>query len=303
MLDLRKKANLSHSDMLFVCSAMQTALLDETFKVMGWKRDDAIFHGGASLRLGWESHRFSEDIDMMVADDRLANLDPQAETIIESVRRRMRPVTPGATIAFKAVHSKPGRDRMETWDLRWSHPMRHGVAKVKAEFYAVKPELLPSYDTAVLIKTPVGGMRVTAPVPFATLLSIWGDKVKAISSRPEFKMRDAHDLGLVSRSFLDANLRPSDEQLIRAVTLSGKIYGREVSEIIEGVFTRLTDGTSNREEDFQKDMLRWFDAETFSMLAENGHLEDYWQLCWKELNLAHELLTAHELSHQPGFSK
>jgi hypothetical protein len=289
MLELRTKVGLSQADMLLVCSAVQTAILEEVFKALGWNQSDAIFHGGSSIRLGHGSPRFSEDIDMMVAGPRLAVLEAAADGIVAAVRRRIERATPGATITFKWAPERPGRDRMDTWDLRWSHPMRHGVAKVKAEFYAVDPDLLPLYDTVMVTPGATVGLRTRTPIPFASLLGLWGDKVKAIASRPIFKMRDAHDLGLISRVF-DMGCRPADESLRNAAILSGRIYEKDAEDTMRGIRLRLEDGTVDGETGFITDMQRWFDEATHEALVTSGLLHDCWCRCWDEMRIAHDLL-------------
>jgi hypothetical protein len=292
MIDLRAKANLTHADSLWLCSAMQVILLDETFRVMGWTAPDAVFHGGSSIRLGLGSQRFSEDLDFMVSARRLGALMAASGEVAERARRRMLAMTPGATVAFKATPEKPGRDRMDTWSLKWSHPMRHGVAQVKGEFYAVPHELLARYQTSTVIPTPVGGMRLTIPVPFPTLLAIWGDKLKAIASRPEFKMRDAYDLGLVSQRF-GLSGSPSAGEFFSAISVSAAIYGKTLDDIASGLRARLDDGTMARQDDFVRDMQRWFDGETYLKLSASGSLLDCWMRTEEEMRTALGFLVPH----------
>ena len=299
MLDLRRKGNLTPADNLWICSAAQAVLLDEIFKVTGWSGEDATFHGGTSIKFAWGSPRFSEDLDFMVSNERLDQLAGLADEVAKRAVRRIGALTPGASVAFKANPQRPGRDRMDTWDVRWSHPMRHGVAKVKCEFYAVLPGMLRLYRGRTVAPVPGGGgVRMTAPVPVADLVSLWGDKVKAIATRPEFKMRDAHDLGFVSRQFEATGGRPSDEELREALVTTAGIYGKTPEEVAEGVEARLSDGTMDRTDDYMRDMVRWFDAATYASLEGQGLLTDYWRRTADEMRIGVELLRA--ASPSPG---
>lgn len=294
VLDLRKKSTLTRSEALWLCSAMQSVMLDETFRIMKWTAADAVFHGGTSIHLAWGSPRFSEDLDFMVADEALDCLAAAAPDVFSAIEKRVRLLLPKSSLAMKSSTEKPGRDRMDTWDLRWSHDMRQGVAKVKGEFYSVRPELLEDYRSRTIQTLPGSrtAIRIGNAIPVAELVSLWGDKVKAISSRPEFKMRDAHDLGFIARQF-EASGRPPDEELLNAVTLSGRLYGRSRSQTADGVQLRLEDGTMDRLDDFIVDMSRWFEPDLFETMQASGALDDLWSRTRAELEFAKGLLMDH----------
>lgn len=293
VLDLRKKATLTRSEALWICSVMQSIMLDEILAATRWSSDHAVFHGGTSINLAWQSPRFSEDLDFMVSADVLDQLEEAVGDVAGKIERRVRLLLPGSTLVLKSSRERPGRDRMDTWDLRWSHAMRQGVAKVKGEFYAVQPDLLHMYGSDTISSFPGSraAVRMGSSIPVADLVSLWGDKIKAISSRPEFKMRDAHDLGFIARQF-DVFGRPSSDDLLQAVTLSGRIYGREPRETLEGIQLRLDDGTMERQDDFMADMSRWFDDGLFENARTTGTLQDMWRRTREELEFGASLLAS-----------
>lgn len=289
-LDLSRKTNLTSGELLELCSAMQAVFLEEVFKETGWGREEAIFHGGTSLNVAWGSPRFSEDLDFMVNRDSLDELGRYGKIIFARVQRRLLTLTPGAEIAFNMKPQRPGRDRMDVWDIRWTHPMRHGTAKVKAEFYAVMPEFLERYRSVDFVTLPnsTATVRITAPIPVGDLVSLWGDKVKAIATRQAFKFRDAHDLGYIATQF--ENQRPSNEELQTALCLSGEIYTKTPDELIVGLKQRCDEGVSTRKDEFLTDMKRWFGEDAFKVMQDSKLLTSYWERTLQEMLVGLDLL-------------
>jgi hypothetical protein len=242
------------------------------------------------LNVAWGSPRFSEDLDFMVNRDSLDELGRYGNIIFARIKRHMEALTPGATLTFAMKPQRPARDRMDVWDLRWTHPMRYGTAKVKAEFYAVKPELIERYRSVDFITLPnsTATVHITAPIPVGDLVSLWGDKVKAIATRQAFKFRDAHDLGYIVTQF--ENNRPSDEELQTALCLSGEIYTKTPEELIVGLKHRREEGVDNRKDEFLQDMKRWFGEDAFKAMQDSELLNLYWERTLLEMTVGLDLL-------------
>lgn len=182
---------------------------------------------------------------------------------------------PGSVLDFKWKDRGPGPDRLVTWDVRWRHANRMGKVQVKLEFYATTPECLSGYASFPEMRLPgVRGVRMRAQINVPELVSLWGDKVKAMSTRPEFKFRDAFDLGFISRYFERNHNRPDEVALTEALTASARIYGKELTDLVHGLEQRLSDGSFERLEDFMVNMSLWFEPETHAVMSANGTLSD-----------------------------
>lgn len=169
-----------------------------------WSAGEIAFHGGTSLRLSWNSSRYSEDLDFLLARN-VANLDKITRRVEASVGEMARRIDANFIIEMK--DKTKDADRMPTYMLSVSHPGYVGKAKIKAEFWRTDPSYLTQYPTQ--LRTPqvrVNGALGAAgspldlyaltsnPVPAATLETAYADKLVAFATRPFLKWRDLYDL-------------------------------------------------------------------------------------------------------------
>jgi len=105
-------------------------------------------------------------------------------------------------------------------------------------------------------------------------------------------MRDAYDLGLVSQRF-GLSGSPSAGEFFSAISVSAAIYGKTLDDIAAGLRARLDDGTMARQDDFVRDMQRWFDGETYLKLSASGSLLDCWMRTEEEMRTALGFLVPH----------
>lgn len=179
--------------------------LDALMGQADWSVDDIAFHGGTSLRLSWNSSRYSEDLDFLLARH-VSNLDKILRRVESTVREMARRLDPEFVIEIK--DQTRDIDRMPAYMLSVSHPGWVGKARMKAEFWRTDRSYLPGYPTQ--LRTPqVRAAEVAAaaapsltdlysitsnPVPAATLESAYADKLVAFATRPFLKWRDLYDL-------------------------------------------------------------------------------------------------------------
>lgn len=287
-MDLRNKATLTTPERWLIASDIQAILLDEIFAETEWTARDGIFHGGTGLHLAHDSPRLSEDLDFMIAEPALDALEGAAGArIVDRTRMRVEGMLPGSALDFKSRDRGPGPDRLVTWDLRWRHPNRMGKVMVKLEFYATAPEALADYASYAEMRLPgLRRVKLRVEIPVPHLRSAWADKVKAISTRPEFKWRDAFDLGWISREFSRPGVRPSDVDLGEALRASARIYGKTPGELVEGLELRLADGTFGKLDEFVENMTLWFETDTHAAFVRNGTLEACLRSCETEVGSA-----------------
>ena len=256
-MDLSKRSQFLPGEHLAMAQDLQLALLDELARVVRWKVGDAAFHGGTSIQAAWNSPRWSEDLDFLVASDRREALAKAGPTIAANVRARFGAAYPGCLIEFAASSRDPdARDSMDSWTVKWSHPNRIGKVMVKAEFYATRGDVLGRYR-ARLARPQKGNTQISVMMPVAELVSLWADKVKVVATRDGFKWRDAHDLAFVAES-LDRNGWPPEAELAEALETTVSIYGRPLEDVLDGLRTRMAAGVMDDRKAFETDMGRWF---------------------------------------------
>jgi hypothetical protein len=289
-MDLSRMSSLTDPERWLVASDLQAMFLDEVYVQTGWSGRDGVFHGGTALHLAWNSPRYSEDLDFMVVEDRLARLAELAPRIVDGVRMRILEGLPGSVVEFKARDRTFEGERVVTWDVRWKHENRQGKVQIKLEFLAARPERLADYASFKEMRLPgLDRVALRAEIPVPEKVAFWGDKVKAFATRPEVKWRDVFDLGFLSRQFERDRARPSSEELAHALEVSARIYNREACSLVDGLRLRLGDGTFVSSADYISGMAQWFDPDTYRNLAANGTLEEFFGRARTEVECGLEL--------------
>lgn len=268
-MDLSRKTNLTSYEKMEIGAALHAKVLDELFRATRWKGDEAIFHGGTSLSLARRSPRFSQDLDFMINSE-------YGEQLIEAMRRILAPIQlsfdvmyPGCSVASKGPNGKS----VSSWMFTWSHPNRHGVAKVKAEFLMTKPKLLKAYKSTHVVPMTKGVIGITTPLPVPTLVAAWADKVKAIATRPAMKWRDLFDLDYIANEIRYSG-RVSDEEKIDAIVATAAIYDKTMEDVLDGLRAVVDSGDLSDYESFGEDMEHWFDANTYDAYGNSGIFRD-----------------------------
>ena len=284
-MDLSRKSALTEPERWLVAADLQAMMLDELYVQTGWTGRDSIFHGGTALHLTWNSPRYSEDLDFMVAEERLGMLAGKAPRIVDRVKLRALKVMPGSVIDFKARERTFGEaDRTIAWDVRWRHENRQGKVVVKLEFYAAAAEHLADYASFKEMRLPgLERLSMRAEIPVPEKVSFWGDKIKAFATRPEVKWRDVFDLGFLSRQFGRDRSRPSDAELGAALATSARIYRREPADLVQALQDRLADGTFGQLDEFTANMKLWFAPETHANLMANGTFAEFFDSARREV--------------------
>src|SRR3546814_10633283 len=174
-MDLSRKSVLSQDEQVGIASAMHAAILDDLFRVTGWKHPHAVFHGGTALKFRWESLRFSEDLDFMIAETSVVSLDEAMAKVRDMVDVQIGALYPGGIMGV--ARRDKGDGEVLRWDFRWSHPNRQGTVLVKAEFLRTPIDRLGNYQTQAFVPMGIGtGIRITTPIPMPGLISPRADK-------------------------------------------------------------------------------------------------------------------------------
>lgn len=184
--------------------------IDALMSQSDWTVGEVAFHGGTSLRLSWNSSRYSEDLDFLLSRE-VKNLDRIARKVEATIGEMSRRIDPEFVIEMK--DKTKDQDRMGVYVLTVSHPGYVGKAKIKAEFWRTDPNYLEKYPTQM--RTPRLSLSadelmslISNPVPAATLETAYADKLVAFATRPFLKWRDLYDLwwiGTQTSTELDIN--------------------------------------------------------------------------------------------------
>jgi predicted nucleotidyltransferase component of viral defense system len=172
--------------------------LDEMMKSSSWSCQHIVFHGGTNLHLSWSSPRFSEDLDFLLDRNLEKDIEKEMKVLQKRVNERFHALDPNFSIEFRHSKKRTGKISDE-WSVVVSHTGYIGQAMVKAEFGMVDPEYLSLIHTEW--RTPRNDLlvRVTHPIPSATLESTYCDKLTALATRPDLKWRDVFDLWWIAR--------------------------------------------------------------------------------------------------------
>ena len=130
----------------------------------------------------------------------------------------------------------------------------------------------------------MGRARVTGALAVPDVIGLWGDKIKAVATRPAFKWRDAHDLGFLHdviegmiatevRHGVPVGQRSVQDLMRSALDVSSRIYGKTPEELVPLLETRLASGELDDYATFGEDMRRWFSSEVFDSYETLGYLD------------------------------
>lgn len=152
-----------------------------------------VFHGGTSLRLVWNSPRYSEDLDFLL-DKQVNNVETIMKNAVKRISERFHAIDPLFTV--ESANKSKDESRLGAHMLTISHPSYYGVVKVKAEFWMVDSGYLESYPTALKMPHPEKDVmaKVSTLIKAAELETAFCDKLTALATRPFLKWRDMFDI-------------------------------------------------------------------------------------------------------------
>lgn len=204
---------------------LQTLLIAGFVERSRWTQSEAVFHGGTSLKLGWGSPRWSEDLDFLLKKDHLQEAERHIHSAVTFARAHLARIDAALQVEVSGKTS----DRMARYAVSMTKPGLLGKAMVKAEFWGVEDSYLERYPSALRLPEPPQELaqagyfvRVSSMLPMATLNAVMCDKLVAVANRPYFKARDIFDMYWIQqeRSFE----RPTPEQMARDVLVHASAY-------------------------------------------------------------------------------
>lgn len=267
-MDLSRKTALTEAEMREVAELLHYGVLTELFDATQWRGDQAVFHGGTSLRVVRKSDRYSEDLDFLIAPDEAARLQKAMAEVREGLLTRLALRLPGSQITIKENRGKDGGSVLG-YTVRWEHPMRMGAVRVKAEFYRVPGALQSAYSAEDILPTQIPDIAVSfkTPIPAPRLIFAWADKIKAIATRDHMKYRDVYDIWFLLQQIKPA---PEREEAIETIGKVASLYEHDLNSVGGGLTRVLESGCLEDAGAFTADMKRWLEPKLFSGLERTG---------------------------------
>jgi len=232
-----------------------------------WNAGELVFHGGTNLHLCWQSARYSEDLDFLLARS-AAQMNKSVARAAKHVQAHFRRFDPDYLVVLK--DRSKDQQRMLAFHLVISHPRVLGHAMVKVEFWRTDAQYVKNYPT--VLKSPaypadlVG--LVTYPVPSATLQGAYADKLVAFATRPYLKWRDIYDLWwLGTQTRTDIDMATAATQFLHHIQVYEPVRGLKPEDALM-VFLELDPTDVIRRAD--PDLRNWLPAELWKALYPQG---------------------------------
>lgn len=204
---------------------LQTLLIAGFVERSRWNRADAVFHGGTSLKLGWGSPRWSEDLDFLLKKDHLREAQGHINDAVAYARAHLARIDAALQLDVKGKTT----DRMARFEVVMTKPGLLGKAAVKAEFWGVEDSYLERYASVPRQPEPPAELakagyfvRVSSMLPMATLNSVMCDKLVAVANRRYFKARDIFDMYWIQQE--RSYVRPAPQALAADVLFHASAY-------------------------------------------------------------------------------
>jgi hypothetical protein len=290
-MDLSKRAPLTPSEKTMVSQTLQIFALDGIAGAVHDMPGRLMFHGGSSIATVHGSPRWSEDLDFVVSPEMSNELDAVREQVEAIAAERIADITPGAK--FELIDKGKARGKVREadpgtvmrWTGRWEHPNRHGVVKMKTEFYIAEPDVTARYKTAPALPEAIG-IEAYESIPAATLETIWADKIMAMSARPVMKWRDVYDMGFAMERIEGC----SDDELFARLEVACESYRSDMSNIYQGLGRDYLVDLSDNFPVFADDMKKWLPAVVHERGIESGQLNQYHEACIEQIDRARRII-------------
>ncbi len=280
MLDFSVRGDLSRDEEFEIATILHTLVLDAIFRRSKWMAKDAVFHGGTALSIFRASKRFSEDLDFMISKEAADVLEKVILRARDDVRMTMTVHIPGSTIEVRG----PKGAEVAKWNFVWSHPNRRNKVNVKAEFLTTAADVLKNYGSIYQVPTGASNIAVSTPIPAPTLVSAWADKIKAIATRDHMKWRDLFDLAFISQMMRRETISNSEKKAALQTTAS--IYGKTLDDVAAGLRAVQASGALENEAEFEADLGKWLDSETFKGYQERAMFGQMLKVVSREIKAA-----------------
>jgi len=229
---------LTHTEHRNIADTLHRLVIMELIEAGDWSCKNMAFQGGTSLHLVWESPRYSEDLDFIIAETAEEYLAPSMQKVKRKVQSWMSGKYPECKIEVKDRRRED--NAVKKFDVVWSEPSMMGTVMVRVEFYTVEQELVQLYEPVLRQVDSEKIVRLHATIPAAQREWIYHDKLHAISDRPFLKWRDLFDvwwLRTQSKGSTGRGLTPpwEDKEFWHRATIVNAMYHSTPQGMIPGL--------------------------------------------------------------------
>lgn len=219
-----------------VAALTHALVIDGIARRTNWTIKELVFQGGTSLALAWNSPRFSEDLDFVVAKG--LNLSDEMRKVARHVEEGLMPHYPGARLDLKDKVRPEKQNGVFYFDVVLAGVL--GNVKVKAEFWQVDPEKVIEYQGTY---SQIDGRCNVKPMfAVATPEQLYIDKINAIANRDRLKWRDLFDLWFLKTQQGKRISEKLDEpeKFVEMLEACASLYDKTARDAIDGL-QRFTD--------------------------------------------------------------
>lgn len=229
---------LTQTESRDIADTLHRLVLMELVEAGDWSCKNMAFQGGTSLHLVWDSPRYSEDLDFVLAESEEEQLAHSMQKVRRKVQSWMAGKYPECKIEIK--DRRKADNAVKKFDVVWSEPSVLGTVMVRTEFYAVDQRLLQAYTPALRAVDSEKLVRLHATIPAAQREWIYHDKMHAIADRPFLKWRDLFDvwwLRTQSKGDAGRGLTPpwEDSKFWERANVVNAMYHGQPSGLIPGL--------------------------------------------------------------------
>lgn len=227
-----KRRPIKESERQAWASMAQMYVLDALMSVQPWGGRQLAFHGGTSLHFSWQSPRFSEDLDFLLAKELHGDLERVMRRVELRVAEQLLRVDPGLRVEIRKKTSDMAR--MGNFHIVVTHEQVLERVMVKAEFWSVDEEYLRRYPTEFRSPVLPGDVvaRTNVLVPAAQLSTALADKLVALAGRPYLKWRDIHDVWHITTQTRGVNPEPG--RLVPSEVIEQFLHNRLAYDVDPG---------------------------------------------------------------------
>ena len=190
-----KRRPITPEDRREWANVLHLLVLNGLVQDSAFKNKSLAFHGGTSLHLSWHSPRFSEDLDFLVSRELASKLDKVITRAARRIQEGLVVIDPGFQLEIN--RRRGSREKLNHYAFKVSKPNIIGKVMVKLEMWKVESDYVERYETnfrTPLVKNDLIAHIRPEPLPAATLISAFCDKMVAFATRPHLKWRDIFDV-------------------------------------------------------------------------------------------------------------
>lgn len=282
---------------------LQQKILENLCKIKKWQAGDIAFHGGTSLRLMYDSPRYSEDLDFLIHPE--VRLKPLMQRLHQELTIQMKDTfgpNSNLHLKMKEYDDKP----FIVYRFNLERPNRYTNVEVKVEF-SMTPVVIAYGSNRVKTNTTlkyIDSIELKVDpysFPVGNIQQLFWDKMYAIAHRPYVKQRDLFDINWLYQ-FPNCP-KPNYQEMVEKLELMNNIYQYPTSlpEFLQKIKDRVTLFEKDEfKSGFFEEMKRWLPVAYLDENLVTNQLEAAISVLkqWSEIELEEIPVVAMVVNHE-----